>query len=104
MLEIVFWCSIIFQPNLADLQPETALISTAGKPTSGGPQTASTIMHKPQSNLRGVHRICGSDLVAYQQVDMYSGLDFIRCSSLSDNQLTNDHKENRNLQILISHE
>ena len=43
--------SILFQPNLADLQPVTALISTAGKPSSGGPQTTFTVNHKPQSNL-----------------------------------------------------
>ena len=29
--------SISFQPNLANLQPVTALISTAGEPASGGP-------------------------------------------------------------------
>ena len=43
--------SILFQPNLANLQPVTALISTAGKPSSGGPQTTFTVNHKPQSNL-----------------------------------------------------
>ena len=29
----------------------TALISTAGEPSSGGPQTTFTVNHKPQSNL-----------------------------------------------------
>ena len=43
--------SILFQPNLANLQPVTALITTAGKPSSGGPQTTFTVNHKPQSNL-----------------------------------------------------
>ena len=31
MEKIVFWCSILFQPNLANLQPVTALIRTAGE-------------------------------------------------------------------------
>ena len=43
--------SISFQPNLANLQPVTALISTAGEPASGGPKTTFTVNHKPQSNL-----------------------------------------------------
>ena len=43
--------SISFQPNLANLQPVTALISTTGEPASGGPQTTFTVNHKPQSNL-----------------------------------------------------
>ena len=43
----VFWCSILFQHNLANLQPLTALISTAGKPTFGGPQTTFTVKHNP---------------------------------------------------------
>ena len=44
-----FWCSILFQLNLANLQPVAALISTVGKPSSGGPQTTFTVNHKPQS-------------------------------------------------------
>ena len=43
--------SILLQPNLANLQPVTALISTAGEPSSSGPQTTFTVNHKPQSNL-----------------------------------------------------
>ena len=45
--------SILFQPNLANsnLQPEAALISTVGKPSSCGPQTTFTVNHKPQSNF-----------------------------------------------------
>ena len=40
-----------FQPNFANLQPVTALIGTAGKPSSGGPQTTFIVNHRPQSNL-----------------------------------------------------
>ena len=47
----MFWCSILFQPNLANLQPVAALISTVGKPSSRGPPTTFTVNHKPQSNL-----------------------------------------------------
>ena len=47
----MFWCSILFQPNLANLQPVAALISTVGKPSSGGPQTTFTVNHKPQSKF-----------------------------------------------------
>ena len=43
--------SILFQPTLANLQPVTVLISTARKPSPGGPQTTFTVNHKPQSNL-----------------------------------------------------
>ena len=43
--------SISFQPNLANLQPVTALISIAGEPASGGPKTTFTVNRKPQSNL-----------------------------------------------------
>ena len=48
ILEKVFWCSILFQPNLANLQPVAALISTVGKPSSCGPFT---VNHKPQSSF-----------------------------------------------------
>ena len=44
----MFWCSILFQPNLANLQPVAVLISTVGKPSSYGPQTALNVNHKPQ--------------------------------------------------------
>ena len=44
----MFWCSILFQPNLANLQPVAALISTVGKPSSYGPKTTFTVNHKPQ--------------------------------------------------------
>ena len=37
--------------NLANLQPVAALISTVGKPSSGGPQKTFTVNHKPQSNF-----------------------------------------------------
>ena len=47
----VFWCSILFQLNLANLQPVAALISTVGKPSFRGPQTTFTVNHKPQSNF-----------------------------------------------------
>ena len=47
----MFWCSILFQPNLANLQPVAALINTVGKPSSRGPQTAFTVNHKPQSKF-----------------------------------------------------
>ena len=47
----VFWCSILFQPNLANLQPVAALISTVGKPSSRGPQKTFTVNHKPQSKF-----------------------------------------------------
>ena len=47
----MFWCSILFQPNLANLQPEAAFISTVGKPSSPGPQATFTVNHKPQSNF-----------------------------------------------------
>ena len=47
----MFWCSILFQPNLANLQPVAALISTVGKPSSCGPQTTFTVNHKPQSKF-----------------------------------------------------
>ena len=50
-MEKVIWCSILFQPNLANLQPVDALISTVGKPSSWGPQTTSTVNHKPQSKF-----------------------------------------------------
>ena len=40
-----------FQPNLVNLQPVTAPISTAGKPSSSGTKTTFTVNHKPQSNL-----------------------------------------------------
>ena len=43
--------STLFQSNLANLQPVTALISTAGEPASGGQKTTFTGNHKPQSNL-----------------------------------------------------
>ena len=39
------------QLNLANLQPVAALISTVGKPSTGGPQTTFTVNHKPQSNF-----------------------------------------------------
>ena len=41
--------SISFQPNLANLQPVTALISTAGEPASGGQRQHSllTTSHNP---------------------------------------------------------
>ena len=45
----VLWCSILFQPNLANLQPVAALISTVGKPPSCGPQTTFTVNHRTQS-------------------------------------------------------
>ena len=51
ILENVFWCSILFQPNLANFQPQAARISTVGKPSSHGPQTTFTDNHKPQSNF-----------------------------------------------------
>ena len=41
----MFWCSILFQLNLANSQPVAALLSTVGKPLSGGPQN---VNHKPQ--------------------------------------------------------
>ena len=47
----MIWCSILFSPVLVNSQPVTALISTAGKPSSGGPQAKFTVTHKPQSNL-----------------------------------------------------
>ena len=47
----MFWCSILFQHNLANLQPVAALISTVGKPSSRGPQTKFTVNHKPQSKF-----------------------------------------------------
>ena len=47
----MFWCSILFQPNLANLQPVAALISTVVKPSSCGPQTTFTVNHKPQSKF-----------------------------------------------------
>ena len=47
----VFWCSILFQPNLANLQPVAALTSTVGKPSSCGSQATFTVNHKPQSNF-----------------------------------------------------
>ena len=47
----VFWCSILLQPNLANLQPVTAFISTAGKPLSGEAKKTFTVNHTPQSNL-----------------------------------------------------
>ena len=50
-MEKVFWCSILFQPNLANLQPVAALIGTVGKPSSCGPQKTFTVNHKPQSNF-----------------------------------------------------
>ena len=93
--------SISFQPNLANLQPVTALISTAEEPAYGGPKTTFTVNHKPQSNLYDlweVQRICGSDLVWYQQVGMYSVLEVIRCSSLSD-KITNWLKTTRKTEI-----
>ena len=40
-----------FSPTWPVLQPVSTLISTAGKPSSGGPQTTFTVNHKPQSNL-----------------------------------------------------
>ena len=43
--------SILFQSNLANLQPVAALISTVGKRSSCGPQTTFTVNHKPQSNF-----------------------------------------------------
>ena len=49
--------SISFQPHLANLQPVTALISTAWEPASSGPKTTFTVNHKLQPNLYG------SDLV-----------------------------------------
>ena len=50
-MEKVSWSSILFQLNLANLQPVAALINTVGKPSSCGPQTTSTVNHKPQSNF-----------------------------------------------------
>ena len=47
----MLWCSILFQPNLANLQPVAALISTVGKPSSCGPQKTFTVNHKPQANF-----------------------------------------------------
>ena len=49
--KIVFWCSILFQLNLINLQSLAALISTTGKTSSGEPQTTFTVNHKPQYNL-----------------------------------------------------
>ena len=46
----MFWCSILFQPNLANLQPVTALINTRKK-SADGPKTSFTVSHKPLSNL-----------------------------------------------------
>ena len=51
ILEKVFWCSILCQPNLANLQPVAVLISTVGKPSSCVPQTTFTVNHKLQSNF-----------------------------------------------------
>ena len=45
----MFWRSILFQPNLDNLQPGAALISIVGKPSSCGPQTTFTVNHKLQS-------------------------------------------------------
>ena len=47
----MIWCSILFQPNLANLQLAAVLISTVGKPSSGEPQTTFTVNHKPQSKF-----------------------------------------------------
>ena len=47
----MFWCSILFQFNLANLQPDAALISTVGKPSYCGPPTTFTVEYKPQSNF-----------------------------------------------------
>ena len=48
ILEKRVWCSILFQPNLANSKPVDALISTVGKPSSCRPQTTFTVNHKPQ--------------------------------------------------------
>ena len=45
----MLWCSILFQPNLANLQSVAARISTLEQPSSHGPQTTFTVNHKPQS-------------------------------------------------------
>ena len=37
--------------ELGHLQPVAALISTAGEPSSGGPQTTFTVNHKPNPIL-----------------------------------------------------
>ena len=47
----MFWCSILFQLNMVNLQPVAALIGTVEKPSSGGPRTTFTVNHKPQSNF-----------------------------------------------------
>ena len=41
----MFWCSILFQLNLNNLRPVTALISTAEKPSSVGPKATVIVNH-----------------------------------------------------------
>ena len=55
----VFWCSISFQPNLVNLQPVTAFISTAGKPSSSGPEA--TIQSLQDCFLQKEARVCVSN-------------------------------------------
>ena len=79
ILEKGFCCSILFQPNFANLLPVTAIISTAGKLSSGGPQTTFTVNHKPQSNLYDEFKWLVEVTFLYQQVGIYSVLDVIKC-------------------------
>ena len=51
LTHLVFWYSILFQPNLANLQLVAELISTVEKTSSCGPQTPFTANHKPQSKF-----------------------------------------------------
>ena len=96
--EKVFWCSILFQPNLANLQPVAALTSTVGKPSSCGPQTTFTVNHKPQSNFyegfKGFVEVTLYNIIKWD----VSGLEVIRCSALSD-KITNWPKTTRKTEI-----
>ena len=98
----VFWCSVLFQSNLANLQPVTPQISTAGKLSSGGQQTTFTVNHEPQSNLY-------EEFKGFVEVTLYN-INKWGCTlgwmSLDADKIANtkDHKKNRNLQILILHE
>ena len=75
ILEKVFWFSIIFyylfQPNLVNLQPVTALISTVGKLLSRGPQTTFTVDPKPQSNL---HEFKGFVKVTWYDINKWGAV------------------------------
>ena len=94
----MFWWSILFQPNLANLQPVAALISTVGKPLSCGPQTTFTVNHKLQSNFMRSSKDLWKWPCIISGSGMKSGLDVIRCSALSD-KITNWPKTTRKTEI-----